>query len=141
MAYREFWLQRGSFGLATVGYGDSNPEWKNRPFRVIEYAAYKELKEEIEFAIKYLEATYGRQDIAYCPELQMLNSFKAAIAGRGRPNTIATKDESLYVWYDQSDNTLAIVPFSSFTVFTDPGSYMMFKLCPVRSDWVYIGEF
>lgn len=37
--FQEYWLQRGSFSLCLVGSENENPEWKHRPFKVIDIAA------------------------------------------------------------------------------------------------------
>lgn len=51
----ELIAQRGSFTYVIVGDESANPEWENKPFKVIEYKAYQDLERKLELAKKALE--------------------------------------------------------------------------------------
>jgi len=65
------WIQQGSFGKVVVGYGDSNPEWVNRPELYVKNAAYLKLQEKLAEKEKMLDECfkvlefYGDEKVNY----------------------------------------------------------------------------
>lgn len=84
---REFIIQRGSFCYVIVERLDSNPDWANKPFKVIEFSAYQALEarhKKLLEVLKLIEKTPPYTEVEKIIQYYAFKTIKAdEKAGRG----------------------------------------------------------